>query len=349
MYTRNIRNPRASPIENGMPLTGTWKRAFSHVDLSDIRRPYSLPLPRWVRNIRVKEWESISVQNENFYLVAILGNFKLFQTIQIFLYDKEKEKSYHYKKFVLGNNWHLPKSLYNSAVECRSSKFFFRIHLWLIADTIKLDIDIKKTKHLPALTVHLAFNMGSRDLTPMAVSLNFTKQRNMYAFKALSTVRGDIVLGEEHTNFKKSRCIGIFCDYKGFFPYRMKGVYCSGMGFDDKGKRFGFHIAENQANKSNNSNENALWLDGSLTPLPPVKITMPGGPSSDWVIQDTDGMVDLIFTPKIINWYDINFFIFGGDLFAPMGYYNGMLASSGTEQIQVRNLWGIGEKLYLRV
>jgi hypothetical protein len=32
-----------------------------------------------------------------------------------------------------------------------------------------------------------------------------------------------------------------------------------------------------------------------------------------------------------------------------MGYYNGMLLSAKGEQIQMRNQWGIGEKLYLRV
>ena len=349
MYTRKIRTPRASPVENGIPLTGTWNKAFTHVDLSDIRRPYLLPLPRWLKYARVKEWESIAVQNINFYLVAVLGNFKIFQTIQIFLHDKEKELNYHYKKFYLGNNWRLPKTLYNSSVEYRSSRFFFRIHPWLMADTIKLDIDIKKTNHLPALTVQLAFCMNSHDVTPMAVSLSFSKQRNMYAYKALTRVRGDIVLGEKHSNLKKSNCIGLFCDYKGFYPYRMKGVFCSGMGFDGKGRHFGFHMAENQTKETKKVNENAFWLEGSVTPLPSIKITMPNGPESDWIIQDVEGMVDLTFTPKVTNWYGINFLIISGDLFAPMGYYNGMLVSSGGEKIKVHNLWGTGEKLYLRV
>jgi hypothetical protein len=32
-----------------------------------------------------------------------------------------------------------------------------------------------------------------------------------------------------------------------------------------------------------------------------------------------------------------------------MGYFNGMLVSAQGEQIQVRNVFGMGEKLYLRV
>jgi len=76
---------------------------------------------------------------------------------------------------------------------------------------------------------------------------------------------------------------------------------------------------------------------------------MSNEPESEWVIQDVDGMVDLVFTPKINNRFGVNFVLTNGDFFAPMGYYNGMLLSAKGEQIQMRNQWGIGEKLYLRV
>jgi hypothetical protein len=60
-------------------------------------------------------------------------------------------------------------------------------------------------------------------------------------------------------------------------------------------------------------------------------------------------MVDLVFTPKEINRFGANFLITKGDFFTQMGYYNGVLVDSKNRQIQVRNQWGIGEKLYLRV
>ena len=37
------------------------------------------------------------------------------------------------------------------------------------------------------------------------------------------------------------------------------------------------------------------------------------------------------------------------DFIAPLGYYNGMLVNSEGEKIQIKNLFGLGEKLYLRV
>ncbi|MCL2193683.1 MAG: DUF2804 domain-containing protein [Treponema sp.] len=349
MYTREILAPRATPIENGMPLTGTWDKAFAHVNLLDIQKPYKYPFPRWLRGSRIKEWEGFSVQNERFCLEAFLGNFKMFQTTKIFLYNKETEETYVFEKMSFRKSWQLPQKLENASVECRASGFFFRIHTWLKANTIKLDIDIAATKKQPAFTTHLSFAMGSRDVSPLVVSLNLAERRNMYVFKALAAVRGDIVLDGKHASLDPARCTGIFRDYKGFFPYRMKFTSCGGMGFDDEDRRYGFHIVENQARETRKNNENVLWLNGRSTPLPPVLITMPGGPESDWVIQDMDGMVDLVFTPKTANRFKANLMIAKGDFFAPMGYYNGMLVSAKGEQVQVRNQWGIGEKLYLRV
>ena len=315
----------------------------------DIRRPYPFPLPRWLRDYRIKEWESFSVQDEHFFLEAFLGNFKLYQIAQVFLHSKESGGYYVFRNFLAGGSWKFPKRLAHASVECRSSRFFFRIHAWLNADTVQLDLDIAATRKQPALAAHLDFNMNSRDVTPAAVSLNFNEQRNMYAFKALAPVRGDIVFEGKHLSLDPARCTGIFRDYKGFFPYRMRGVFCGGMGFDGEDRRFGFHIVENQARENRKNNENAMWVNGSLTPLPPVRITMPEGPESDWVIQDIDGMVDLVFTPRELIRFGGRLLLTSGDFSAAMGYYNGMLISAKEEQIQMRNLWGIGEKLYLRV
>ncbi|MDR1319689.1 MAG: DUF2804 domain-containing protein [Treponema sp.] len=349
MYTREIRTPRASPIEDGKPLQGTWDRAFDEVDLLDIRRPYRVPLPRWIRNNRIKEWEYFSIRNKRFFIEALLGNIKLCRTAQVFLHDQENGRHFTFRKIIPGGGWRLPRSLDNASVDSRSYGFFFRIHSWLDADTIRLDLNIEAARGRPAFTAHAEYDMSSAVVTPMAVSLGFTEQRPLYAFKALTAVRGDIVFEGKHISLDPEQCSGIFCDCKGFFPYRLRETLCSGMDFDGEGRRFGFHIVENQTRETHRNNENALWVKGRLSPLPPVRITMPGGSESDWIIQDVEGMVDLVFTPKEQHKEDANLFITRAEFDMPMGYYNGMLVSTDGEQIQVRNLWGRGKKIYLRV
>jgi hypothetical protein len=349
MYTREILPPIASPVEDGNPIIGTWSKAFERVDLQEIRKPYGFPLPRWVRDLRIKEWQSFSAYDDFFSLEALFCNVKMYRMAQIFLYDRKNEKTFFFRKIKPGTGWRLPVSLANSSLGSRSSDFFFRIHSWLDADTVKLDMNIESTKKHPSLTVHLAYNIKSRDISPMAVSLGFLPPRIMYAYKTLSPVRGDMVFSGKHISMRQDTCSGVFCDYKGFFPYRMHTTICSAAGNIEEKRRFGFHIAENQTKENNKNNENAMWINGKLTPLPPVLITMPNSPDEKWVIQDVEGMVDLTFTPKEQKISGKRLFITSTEFNVTLGFYNGMLVNSDGEQINIKNLMGMGEKLYLRV
>ena len=349
MYTREILPPIASPIIDGDPVFGTWNRAFEKVDLQEIRMPYKYPVPRWIRENRIKELQSFVIQDDDYFLRAIFSNLKIYRMIQVMLYDKKSGQKLIYRKTRLGTGWQLPLSLANSSVDSRSSHFFFRIHTWLDVDTIRLDINIEATRKQPSLTIHLAYNVNNHDVTPMSVSLGFTQRRIMYAYKTLAPVRGDIVFGGRHITLKQDACTGLFCDCKGYYPYQMQAVYVSAVGFNNENERLGFHIAENQTRETNKNNENALWVNGKLSPLPPVKITMPCGTDGDWIIQDVEGMVDLTFTPKEPNRNGLNTIITKVDFNAPMGCFNGALVDSDGKKITIKNLFGIGEKLYLRV
>jgi hypothetical protein len=213
---------------------------------------------------------------------------------------------------------------------------------------IKVDLDIEATRRRPAFTAHLELDLYRIGITPLVVNLLFSDRRSMYAYKAPAAVRGDMVFGGQHIFLDPAVSSGLFCDYKGFFPYRMRSTWCTGTGFSAE-RRFGFSIAENQARENFKNNENALWVDGELTPLPPVRITMPAGVDSPWIIQDMEGMVDLTFTPKTIRRQALNLIAARVEYDSPLGYFSGVLLNSKGEQIQVRNLWGLGEKLYLRV
>ena len=64
MYVREIQPARSSLIEDGKPVQGTWTGAFDEVNLLDIRNPFQFPFPRFIRDSRIKEWESLFVQDD---------------------------------------------------------------------------------------------------------------------------------------------------------------------------------------------------------------------------------------------------------------------------------------------
>jgi hypothetical protein len=349
MYTREIQEYRYAPVENGIPLQGTWITPFGEVDLSSVQRPYPVPLPENLKDSRIKEWESFFIQDDCFYLQALLCNLKYCRTAFVVTYNRETGERQEYRKLIPGGGWRLPRYLDNASVDSRSLGFFFRFHSWLDAESVTLELEIKRSAGRPAFTAHATFDLAAGKTTPMAVSLLFTERRSMYAFKALSAVSGDVVSGGQHTHLDPAKTSGLFCDFKGYYPYRMRNSWCTAMGFDSQTRRFGFALGENQARESFKNNENALWVDGRLSPLPPVKITRNGGPESDWIIQDMEGMVDLVFTPKEHGGKKTNLIFYRSDYENVMGYFNGTMLSSEGDEVPVRNVWGTGEKLYLRV
>ena len=349
MYTREIKDKRHGPLENGIPLQGTWTIAFEEVNLLDVHKPYSIPLPKGLKDLRIKEWESFTIQDERFYIKARLSNLKFFHEALVIIYDKENGERQVLQKFVPGGSWRLPKGLYNASVDSRSYGFFFRIHNWLDTNSIKLELDIRERGKRPAFTAHAAFDLARDNTTPMSVSLLFSERRSMYSFKALAAVTADVVTGGRHIRLTPSTTSGLFCDFKGYFPYRFRSTWAEGMGFDSENRRFGFTLSENQCKEQFMNNENALWINGDLTPLPPVKITRSGGADSDWIIQDMEGMVDLIFSPKDNNRGIKNFIFAHADYETPLGIFNGKMLNAHGEELPIKNIWGSIEKISLRL
>jgi len=346
MYTRELLEKRHTPLEKGKPVQGTWTEPFDEVDLLDVS-PYSVPLPLPIKDLRIKEWQSFTIQNQQFFFHAWLSNLKYYHSAFVLLHNKETGDHVECKKVVLGRGWSLPRSLRNASVDSRSQGFFFRIHSWLDAKRITLDINIRQRRKL-FFTAHATFDFAQFNTTPMAVNLLFSEYRNMYAYKAFSAVRGNVVSGDLNAYFDHNTALGVFCDVKGYFPYRMRSTWCTATGFDSEDRRFGFAVGENQTRESFNNNENALWVDGHLTPLPPVTI-MQVPNTGDWTIQDMEGMVDLVFTPKKTGRFLRNYLVSSGEYEYPVGVFNGNLVDINGKKIEVRDLWGMGEKLYLRM
>ncbi|MDR2808538.1 MAG: DUF2804 domain-containing protein [Spirochaetaceae bacterium] len=347
MYTREIQAPRSSPLEKGIPLAGTWTEVFTDVNLLDIRQPYSFPYPRWLLDYQLKEWESFTVNDERFFLDIVLSNVKLYRVVHIFLYNKESKEYTWVRKLLPFSTWHAPHNLTNSIISDRNRGLFLRVHNWLEVGIIEIDINLEESRKFPACTLHLEYEI--KNATPLVVSLLFSEKRPMYAYKICASVKGDMVIGRQHSVFNPATAAGLVRDCKGYYPYRMRSTWCSAVSFDTEQRLYGFNIAENQAKETYRNNENGLWVGGKLTPLPPVHITMPNGANSDWVIQDMEGMVDLIFTPQIPVHNRFDFIVACSEYTLSIGLYKGTLVDKEGNQILIHNILGFGKRLYLRV
>jgi hypothetical protein len=352
MYTREIQAPVDTPVKDGKPVAGSWVRPFAKIDLLEIEKPFPIPFPRWMCNFRIKEWQSFIIQNDEIYFDTLVVNFKFFRFIETTFYNKKTGgDAIHYFDYFPLAFWNLPSSLWDSAIICRAPGYFIAIHNWLDAAIIKLDVDIESAGGNPSINGLFEFYADSKINTPLAVNMLFSEERCVYTYKTFCPVRGNLKLGERQDFlFQRENTSGVFRDCKGIFPYITNNSWAAGFGFDKGRRHIGFSLGEGAARGANKDNENALWVDGVLTPLPPVRITQSGDIGDEWVIEDVEGMVDLTFTPLAQTAITgFNLIISKAEFINPIGVFTGFMMNKDGEKIVVDKISGCAERLYLRL
>jgi hypothetical protein len=108
-------------------------------------------------------------------------------------------------------------------------------------------------------------------------------------------------------------------------------------------------MADSYTYEGYKNNENVLWHDGKITPLPPLRITTPYGLSGSWVIEDLEGMVDLSFTPLKNASVSYNFLITDTDYSILSGHYDGMIKDRDGDTMRLSKVLGFAEMICLRV
>ncbi|MDR3301839.1 MAG: DUF2804 domain-containing protein, partial [Spirochaetaceae bacterium] len=253
MYKREIQAPADCPVLDGKPTAGTWTRAFKHINMLDIEKPFSMPVPPWMVDFRVKEWQSFMIQNDEVYFEVFAANLKFFRFIGVVFYDKKiGGEGVHYFDYFPFSLWNLPNTLADSHVFCRSPGYSIAIHNWLDAASIRLDIDIEPSDTQPALNAVFELYDNPKSCAPMAVNLLFSDDRPYYTYKSLCPVRGSLHFGgKAQWTFKPENTMGLFRDSKGMLPYIIRNSWVSGFGFDKERRRIGFSLGENQAKGAN--------------------------------------------------------------------------------------------------
>ncbi|MDR3355636.1 MAG: DUF2804 domain-containing protein [Spirochaetaceae bacterium] len=347
MYTRHLLPQADEPVKAGKPLQGTWTSPFERVNLLAVARPYRIPLPAWILDFRLKEWQAFTVQNDEVLLEIVIANMKVFCFAEIFFWNKQNGESMHVLKTCPFSSWRMPQSLNDNVIEGACGGVSFCIHNCFVSRRITLNLSIDSAIERPLFKADLVFDFDLKNSTPLAANIFIAENRSMYVFKNFSGVEGSIVWGDTAVTLSGESSGALFRDCKGFIPYRSNYINCRAFGFDSKGRRFGFSLGENIVRKLNVTNENALWLDGSLTPLPPVRITE--AEYGEFLIQDIEGMIDLNFKLVEDTNTPMDFFFISIEQRYSVGLFNGALITQTGEKLPVRNVTGILANFKFRV
>lgn len=346
VYTREFLPAPHSVVQDGKFAFGCYNGIISD---TDIIAAEVFGLPRFVKETRCKAWRAMQISNERWFVFIALYEARLVNMGLAYIWDKVNKKHYSITHSQLLAGFGISGTMDGETIGYRSCHS--RIHCLTDMSTNRITVTGKaaKNKYKPAVAFSITFNVADRYAAPMSVVLPFSSSRGMYSMKCLLPASGWLTIGDERCELALEDTLAVFDDHKGFYPYRMHYNWVTGFGFDSKGRRVGFNLTENQVIQQDVYNENILWINGKIVPLPPIKITKPEGVYKPWHIQDLEGLVDLMFIPERDNRLAVNALFAKLDYHGPFGTFSGMLKTPDGEKIDPTRLYGMGEEKYLRV
>ncbi|MDA8412026.1 MAG: DUF2804 family protein [Treponema sp.] len=335
-------------VKDGLFALGRYRGVFEKINFLDARRLWHIEMPRWAKTWRLKEWRVVSMGGARWSCAAALYNVKLFSIAYFWAWDRQSGARWGFLRIVPGSIVHIGER-------------FGVSHCAYHGRHARLDIDFDLPHEKAAVTVnwkppkggdafHGEFLLGCSEKTcaPSSTIMPLGRNRAMYSARALASMEGFFETPQGIQRFEAGTGLALFDDHKGYFPFRLHYDWAGGLGFDAKGRRIGLSLAANPGKDPLPFNENSLWIGNRLFPLPQVRISRAEGYRGDWVIQDTEGLIDLVFTPLSHNDLSFHVGIFESDWHGSFGTFKGSVKNGEGETIDASILNAMGEEKYIR-
>jgi len=377
-------SPPERLVDEGTIHFGSWLGSPGKANLIDARRPYRFPVPPAFQRLRLKEWRAVQAGDEDFFLCAVLYDAKFMSMASLDVWDRKKGRSYGFRKIFPGSRFSLPLDLEPGSTKAETADCRASIELGPEPGALRLDFSYRP-RGGSAIELNLDFGVAAPEAYPFSVCLPLGPNRAMYSTKVVSPCSGSLILGSSVHAFDRSTSLAVLDDHKGYYPYRLHYDWVTGFGYapgraaaqrGSGGSPLGFNLTDNQVADQARFNENRLWLEGEILPLPPVKFDRPSGRSGPWIIRDADiapsiaasaasstnaaaasasaaaaspGFVNLVFHPEVDHDIAVKLGIAEIDYAGPFGRFEGWLKAPDGRIVRTEDLYGMGEDKRVRL
>jgi len=305
-------------------------------------------LPKILKRLRLKEWQSFAASDERWFIFIRLFDAKFLGTASLEIWDRREHRRYGFRKLLVGSPVAQGDSLYPSGRRYKASHAGIELKVDAASGEASA-LAFAIPKRGPSLTCRLRFSMKSGACAPYSACMPLGLSRAACFSRVLMPASGELVVGDERFVLNGSTAAGMFDDGKAFLPLRHQSDRLSGFGTDASGRRVGFWLSDPDGREPGKFYENRLLLGDRTWPLPPVKVTHPYGPDREWIIQDTEGMVDLVFTPEAPHDFVFTLGLVVIDFHEPFGRFEGVLKNASGDSVAAGVLYGRGETQFIRI
>ncbi len=355
MYSREILPPPEHLVMNGKPVFGTFAGFPQKLDIRGVEAPFGVAVPHLLSNFRIKSTLTFLFSSGPYIGTVDFFDFKAFGYAEVTLWEKKSGRKYAYRELMGPRRRFIPHRLDTGYCASFSKRRYIRISWDHRRDKLSLIFNLAGDSARPAVTGAFIAHYSSPWQCEMTTSVPSPTRRRLSASYTVSTqIHGSITLGA--TKFSPAVTMedtdgqAVFSINRNYYNFLSETEYVTAAGaINGKLVSFTIHTTPEDAVDTDALNPNLLFVDGECTPLPPVLITHPFGLSNKWVIQDTENMVDLTFSPVSDHYRDMTFFVMHIRAHTVFGRLEGSLKTKNGDVIPIHNFEGIAKHQLLRL
>lgn len=339
-YSREVLEAPQSVVNDGRCSMGTYNSVINNLNLLEAENPLGIPYPRFFNNFRLKEWQAFQISNEDYFICIAISNIKFIATSLLFIYEKKSNRIFQYMTMGFPGSAEVPNGLNQSMSICKSENLNITFINRLDTQHFEIEFSAAGQKGNPSCSGRFS---AIHDSEPIVIIHPFGDNRPLYSHKALMSGKGQLSIGDRHRDFSENQTLLIVDDHKGFYPYHLRYDWLTAMGYS-RDIPIGFNLTCNQILEPEKYNENCLWLEKKMIPLPPIKVKRPQGLEKQWIITDDYGRVNLKFTPGNAVFMKKGIWPLSLFYYGPFGKLEGHIVDEKGNPVDFTDFTAMGEK-----
>jgi hypothetical protein len=305
---------------------------------------YSL---RPFQRLRIKRWDYYAVFTPRRFFSATIADLGYAGNLFVYVMDLETGEL-HEEGLVIpfGNGTQLPRNSTEGTSHFKNSKVSLDFHVYATQRRISVSWPEFHGGRGIQAAINLICPPGYESMT---IVIPIAKKRFYYNRKinCLPT-EGSIQYGDSIEMLNPTTSIGSLDWGRGVWEYQSYWNWASSSGFLPDGRTFGLNLGCGFGDLSK-AGENALILENRLHKLEQVKFEyITGDYMKPWKFSDSDGRLDLTFTPFKERIAKTKLGIINSEVHQMFGCYNGKAVADNGEVIFLKDLIGFAEEHHAR-
>jgi hypothetical protein len=356
LYTRLLTDPPFKLVRNGKPAFGTYKGVPSRIDIKGIEAPFGgFPLPAAFTRFRIRSYLNFVFNIGDYIGTVEFFDAKLFGFAEVLFWNTKTNTRLAYRTLVGPRKRLVPMRTSNAICASFRKSRYIRISWDRRYNRISLLFNVRGDSVRSSANGAFLARFTDKNMAEIvSVMPAPTMRRCSATWIAAMPIHGALSLGATKKITERTMAdtdgLGILSLNRCYFKFHTKFEIITGLGISDT-KKIQFRIVTSSldAADTNKYNANVLFSDGEISPLPQVYVTHPFGVHGKWIIQDTESMVDLEFTPISDSLRKMNAVIISTVYHIIYGTFEGILLTKTGEKISLHNFPGIIKKSLLRL